>query len=307
MAYKFGRNYELTIWGPDYYATVSNDGITTPYLATPPSLTIKLPFTVEFDITRTIIGTSPNSASIQIYNLNRINRDQIEFNVWQQQIFQKILFKAGYGNSLATLLSGNITQAWSVRQGTDFVTTVECFDGGWAYNNAFSTVEIGTGSNKDVIKKLIDSLSPTIKSGVISDTVTPDSTSRGKSYNSYTAPLLNKLTNKCFFIDNEVANVLAPNECLEGDLDVIDDSIGILDTPIRQNSFVYVDLLFEPRIKPGQKITLNSNLAPQFNGDYKVGSVKHRGTISEAVCGDARTSVSLYLGGVGVGELRVIK
>jgi hypothetical protein len=33
---------------------------------------------------------------------------------------------------------------------------------------------------------------------------------------------------------------------------------------------------------------------PQLNGQYKVVSIKHQGTISDAVCGDAITTVGLF-------------
>src|ERR1017187_1050595 len=96
---KFGRNYILTV------ETQNND-----------LLIIQPPFTVEFDITRNTL-TSANVCSIRIYNLSQNNRNKIRFNIMDTGDFRSVQLQAGYGTNLPIIFSGNITQAWSVREG----------------------------------------------------------------------------------------------------------------------------------------------------------------------------------------------
>jgi hypothetical protein len=87
---------------------------------------------------------------------------------------------------------------------------------------------------------------------------------------------------------------LRDNEVVLGSIAEISSASGLLGTPVLQETFLTFDILFEPRLFVGQKVRLNSITAANFNGEYKVVSVKHSGTISEAIGDDARTSVALW-------------
>jgi len=103
----------------------------------------------------------------------------------------------------------------------------------------------------------------------------------------------------------------------------INSDTGLLGTPRVQNTYVYVDVLFEPNIVVGQQITLvstestsskhsisggpnssstqaNTNLFnSNINGQYRVTSVSHKGIISEAINGQCVTTVGMlkFIGG----------
>jgi hypothetical protein len=55
-------------------------------------------------------------------------------------------------------------------------------------------------------------------------------------------------------------------------------------------------MIFEPRFLIGQALALESFTEKNFNGVYKVIGVKHKGVISDSVCGNAITSVTLWHG-----------
>lgn len=261
------------------------------------TLTIALPFTMEFDITRNTLS-SANVASIRIYNLSANHRNQIRFNVMDTGIFQPITLQAGYGANLSTIFSGNITQAWSAREGQNFVTTIESFDGGYAFNNGQINQSFPSGTtNKTVITTVAQSL-PNLTVGSIGSF--PGKLARGNAVSGASAQVLNDLTGGAFFVDASKVNCLGDNECVPGGLALIDDSTGLLDTPIRELTKLTFNMIFEPRLLAGQLVNLQSaegaaNLA-NFNGIYKVTGIKHRGMISGAVCGDALTSVELFYG-----------
>lgn len=284
---KLGRTYTLLI-GTQYGET----------------LTIAPPFTVEFDITRNVL-TSANVCSIRIYNLSEDNRNKIRFNFYNSGEFRPIKFAAGYGsNVLPTVFTGNITQAWSVREGVNFITTIECFDGGFAFSNATTNTQFPKGTpQSDIIQNMVQTLNLySVSTGAIGSY--PGITSRGSSYSGSTTDILRELTNGGFFIDNGKANCLRNSECVSGGTPVINASSGLLNTPVLEQTILTFDMIFEPGVVVGQKILLDSVTEKNYNGYYKVIAFKHRGMISEAVCGDAITSLQMFY---GPSELSVVQ
>lgn len=294
---KFNRNYVLQVG-------LNGGG----------SITIEPPFTVEFDITRSTLS-SANVCSLRIFNLSKNHRNQIRFNTIDTFDFRPVLFRAGYGNNLATVFSGNITQAWSVREETNFITTIESFDAGNAFNTGFTNTTFPAGTPySTVISELASSL-PNTQLGAIGQQYT-NPLPRGSAFSGTTIDLLKELTGGGVFVDNGQVNCLADNECLPPNgIAVIDDSEGLLGTPVLEQTILTLDMIFEPHLAVGQYILLNSSTGGQqltiangtvyglqpnsgtsynYNGAYKVVGVKHRGMISSAVCGDAVTSVRMF-------------
>lgn len=209
--------------------------------------------------------------------------------------YRPVTFQAGYGGNISTIFTGSITSAWSVREGTNFITTIECFDGGYAFNNSQTNTTFPSGSSQEnVIENLAGSL-PNVQVGSIG--TYPGSLSRDNALSGNTTDLLRDLTGNGFFIDNGFVNCLGDNECLPASgVSVIDDSAGLLGTPVREQTILSFDMIFEPRLVVGQQVQLLSSTGANFNGFYKVISVKHRGMISAAVSGDAITSVGMFYG-----------
>lgn len=275
---KYNRNYELYV--------LKNDNET---------LKITLPFTIEFEIHRNSFS-SANVCQFRIYNLAPNNRNQIVKDPFDSLTNRLVQFKAGYGKNLSLGFSGMITEAWSVREGTNFITQIECYDGGFGYSNAITNSEFpGETHNSAIVDSLIDNLG---KYGITRGTVSKveGTIGRGNSFIGNTTELLREKTNGSFFIDNCKANVLASNECLASDIILINEKTGLLGTPRKENQVINLDMLFEPGLRIGQLVKVESSGATRFNGIHKVISLKHRGTISEAVCGDAVTSVGLLSG-----------
>ena len=254
-------------------------------------ITITPPFTIEFDITRNVLSSS-NICSIRIYNLSKTRQGEIRKDITNYTQFRKVELFAGYGQNMPKIFSGNITQAWSVREGNNMISQIECFDGGFAYNNAKSdsVVPIANTKKVDVYKALIQTL-PNVTVGKIGSYT--GSIGRGQAFPGSTiSNLQNELGNN-FFIDNGVANILNVNECLEGKIKTINSSVGLLGTPIREQYYINFDMIFEPNVICGQKISLESSTQANFNGDYKIIAIKHRGMISDSVSGEAITSLKL--------------
>lgn len=273
---KFGRNYTLSV------QTINGE-----------TLTVNLPFTVEFDITRNTL-TSANVAQFRIYNLSSNNRAKVRKNINDFGDLRSIQMLGGYGNNLSLMFAGNITQAWSVREGNNFITQIECFDGGFAFSNAVSNVTFPEGTPQStVIESLVSDLdSSGVKPGTIG--VFPGTLSRGNAYSGNTCDLLEQITNGRFYIDNGKAFALADTECIITPVTTINAASGLLNTPVREQTIIRFEMLFEPKLIIGQQVTLDSITADSnINGNYKIVALKHRGMISDAVCGDAITTVEL--------------
>lgn len=294
--YKLGRNYFLNI-----------------ELADESILTVYLPFTIEFTIIRKNLG-SVNTCEIRIYNLSQKNRNLIRYDMSDLSTVRKIQLYAGYGTNLPLIFDGNMSQAWSFREGVDFITTIQCFDGGDGFINGLipGTATFSAGTPIQTIYKTLMSYMPNTTFGAIgpsfiykNGTTNLLVNSRSTSYSGNVGDVLRGITGGAFFVDNGKTYILADNESINGPVAIVNYQTGLLNTPLRENSIVTVDMVFEPGIILGQYIELDTstfaelnsnsyNNSDNVNGYYKVTSLTHRATISESICGDAISKIEFF-------------
>lgn len=287
-AYKLDRNYSLTINSPN--------------LESP--LIVSLPFTIEFDITRNTL-TSANVCQIRLYNLSQTNRNALRRNATGYSFpFEPIVLRAGYGDQLPIIFSGNVSQAWSVREGVNFVTQLECYDGGFAFTNGQTNLTVPAGTPRTVVIGNMIKTLPNVQLGAVGSY--PGTTSKTNTYTGNTTQILDELTGGGFYIDNGTGNALGNSEYALGadGVILIDASAGLLNTPVLEQTILRFDMIFEPQLVAGAGVMLDSStldaslikdgLNNNSNGLYKITSVKHRGMISETVCGDAVTTGEFF-------------
>jgi hypothetical protein len=274
---KFNRNYQLSV--------ETQEGNT---------LTIELPFTIEFDITRNTLS-SANVCQVRLYNLSERNRNQIFFNAFNQSQFRAILLKAGYGTNLSTVFTGNISQAWSVREGVNFITQIECYDGGYAFVNGNVDISFPAGTPiKTVVTTLMGFL-PNVSIGAVGNFT--GVLNRANTYSGNAAQLLFEITGGAFFIDQGKAYALQSDEYVPAignaaqsqPTILISDQTGLLNTPVLEQTIVRFEMLFEPSLNVGRLVFLQSTTNPNLNGFYKITAVKHRGMISSSMAGSLIT------------------
>lgn len=282
MAVKFGRNYLLSIISPSQ------------------TIEIRPPFTLELDVIRGDFGGSGH-ATFRIYNLSKLKRDELRRDSYAaigSNFLNQIRIKldAGYGDSLSTIFTGQIQQAFSVREGVDFITQITAFDGLSAFSNARANVSARSGTDqRAVISQLITTLKEFgVDEGSIGDF--SGVLSRANCYSGSTISLLHELTGGSFFIDNGKANVLLDNECIESARFVVTPASGLLNTPVRESRFVTFDILFEPKLAVGTQVFIESFTDNSFNSEYIVKNLTHKGVISDAVSGGLITSVGAIAG-----------
>lgn len=277
------------------------------------AIVIEPPITIAFSIQRHNLA-SANTMSLQVYNLGVETRNRIFQDRYNPKQYKKIILQGGYSGMngfLATMFVGNIFEAYSERSGSDIITNITSRDGGFDIANSLANFTLSAGtSNRDVVTTLIDQFLK-ISAGAIGEI--PGQKKRGVVCLGNTIELIKRETGNKFFIDLEKINVLKDNEVIIGDVPLINSDTGLLGTPQRQDSYLTIDMVFEPRITIGQVIEVQSDIQKQFNGQFKVIGASHAGIISESVGGECRTTLNLLIGtqlfgsdNIGVGNFNII-
>jgi hypothetical protein len=262
-------------------------------LASGDTLTLQLPFTIELDITRNTL-TSANVCQIRIFNLSEKNRNLIRFNASDYGTFRAIELFAGYNDDPPKIFDGNISQAWSFREGVNFITQIECYDGGFAFVNGTTETEFAAGTtDRSKVLSIMENL-PGVTPGVVGSY--PNASGRRNAYNGNTAQILSEITGGGFFIDNGKANALGTSEYVQATngITLVSSATGLLATPVLEQTIVRFDMIFEPGLNAGHRAVLQSDTEKNFNGTYKITGVKHRGMISESVCGSLITTGEFF-------------
>lgn len=289
MAEKFGRNYTLTIQRP------------VPFLP----LVIQRPFTIDFDVTRRNWG-SPSIGKITIYNLAADSRNSILKTMYNYSDQRNVTLDAGYGTSLRTILSGNIYTCNVQRVGVNYMSMIESYDGGAAYQNSFVNLNFSAGTRFSVIvQALASSLSAygvTVK--FIDNFDYLGTTNRAYICSGNAIDRIKDIVGDggAVYIDNMQITVKQVNTSLPMQsltLPIISSDSGLIGTPVLESTLITFQMIFEPSLFVGQEIYLQSGQGvPQaYSGVKQITTLNHRGTISDAVCGEAITTVTVYAPG----------
>ena len=279
---KFQRNYKLV-----YTIPPTKEGEQAE------SVTVKYPLTCEFHIERNTFA-SANRATFRIYNLGLGTRNKIFQDVYNINRYCFVDFYAGYGDNMPLLFTGKVLSCYHEKETPDIVTTIEALDNDIIQSYSSHTFEAGT-SKQDVLNTLAGDF-PNVKLGA---TGTLEGTLQNRLVTEgLTFDCINNLTGGHSFIDLNKLNTLQNNEVL-GDVSIykLTSASGLMGSPRRQDAQLEVTSIFAPEITVGQLLEIESVTAPdQFNGQYKVIGITHQGVISGAVCGEATTTVNLFVG-----------
>lgn len=298
---KWGRKYKLTI------EVNEENGKTT-------TLEITNPLTIEFFIDKNV-NSQCNSMDLKIYNLAESSRKllvQDKFNMtdWGSgKRYRKVVLQAGYGKNIPIIFAGNLVEGFSFRQGTEVITQLHCFDGLYGMGNSFANFVLNQGvSKQDSLSRLISTFNK-IEKGII--TKIDGELKRGTMFSDNTYVLIKEnygqhltsnngtlyTTNYDIFVENEKINIIGKNEYIDkGYVMEISSDSGLLNVPMRRETLLECDMIFEPNLMCGQILELKSSFNKYFNGTYKLYGFTHSGIISDSVDGEAKTTLQLYIG-----------
>ena len=270
---------------------------------------VQPPLTIEFDIVRNTFA-SANTGRFRIYNLSESKRRNIyhvRYDI-DEKHYQKVQMFAGYktNKQLPMIFLGNVFTASTKRAGVDWITDIEAFDGGVGMLTGQISLSKPAGWSATEVLRTLAGAMPYTRFGAVGD-ITAKNT-RGISMVGNAWDIFKRIIGDgVAFIDLQNVYGLKENEYLvkPGQIELILGSNNILGTPRRIGAIVEVDIIFEPSVFVGQAVAINS-LETVYNGIYQLRGIRHRGTISDAVCGDAVTTLSLWIGTEllkGVGSL----
>lgn len=265
---------------------------------------IKNPITIDFNVERSIYA-GVNSMDIDIYNLAPKTRNLLFQDTYDPKAYKKIVLEAGYESmGLSVIFIGNIFNAYSYRRGVNIITHIHAMDGGLDTSETTTSTTLNSGSPlSEIINNLMGSFSH-LKNGT--QNIDNYTFKRPVVLDGNTFKLLKKYTNNNVFVDLEEVNIMKPTDVITGFVPLINDQSGLLGTPQRRNTSLSIDMMFEPRIVIGQIIEVQSSIAPQFDGQYKVIGLNHRGMISDSQAGNCTTNLELFVGAQLFGKFNVI-
>lgn len=259
---------------------------------------IGYPITCEFNITRNNLA-SANTATFTLYNLNEATRSSLVKDAWNIDDQRAVEFYAGYAEPndlIPRCFKGTIKRAYSVRQGSDFKTVIEAFDGLISKDVPTLSFTFPKGTYKPVaIESILSEINKNSKGSTTFGQKVIGTFKRAYAMMGDPMTILQQLSEGKFYIDNGDAYILDDTEIIKGDIVELSAANGLLGTPKKMENVVECDMIFEPRIKPSQIIELKSTTAKYFKGFYKVTGIVHRGVISGNVSGDAITSLTMQL------------
>ena len=275
---KFQCHYKLTLQYEDDKGNVYHSIVTDP-------------ITISFNIQKATFSNY-NVGTVTVYNLDAVTRqgiyqDRLLLNPEKRKF---LTLEAGYGDNLTLVLFGTIQQCYSERKGVDFITQIEVIDPDIL--NQYTSVTFAAGTTFEEAYKFLVSALPTLEQGECGDLNGTFKTPTTFDGNTFWA--INELTGGHTFIDNKVINTLNDNEVLKGyKALLISAETGLLDTPKRYDAILEVRMLFEPTIRIGQLVELQSATWNGFDGQYKVLGYTHNCVISGAVGGTRITTIQL--------------
>jgi len=256
MSFRFNRDYRL------YIRFSATDVVE-----------IKPPLRIQFEGKKTIIS-DVNELKLKVYNLNRDKRNKLIKDKAQQggnDSYLQLILQVGY-DDLVDVFIGNIYEAGSTKVGPDYITTLVCKDGGFDFRNSFTSKTIAPGI--PVVEELLKDMHNTNKRKI----TTLGTRVRPKVLVGSTANLIqeNLKDNETFFIDNEQLNVIKEDELLSDYTVEVSSDTGLLNAPLKQETFIIAETLMNPVIKCGGQVKLISDIIT-LNDLYRVDTIEYAG------------------------------
>lgn len=257
---------------------------------------LKPPLTLHFDISRSTL-TSANFARLSVINLAPDTRAAIFHDRMRitANDYQKMALYAGYETTEKNLVFlGNVFEATSQKNGTDWRTDMNGFDGGVGLLSGHIALTTPAGWTMEQVLKKLTGAMDFVSFGAVGNMVVKNS--RAVSMSGAPWEIFQRLVGDGLaFCDNGNVYALMENEYLvkPGMEEYVYGPDNIIGSPRRGDATVEVDVVFEPGVFIGMPISLRS-LEPVYNGRYQLRAIRHRGTISGAVGENAITTLTLF-------------
>lgn len=237
------------------------------------AVTIRPPFRIAFSADKSDDSTL-NKLTLKIYNLSESKRRQLVRDEDEGDYFPLDL-KVGYLGKLETIFRGSINTSSSVREGAEFVTNIECLDGGNDFLKGFVSATVT--SKGAAIDAVLGTMPNTAKGkiGAMNELIRP------KVLVGNSIAVVQEMLDpdQKWFIDDERLSVLNPGEVVSSFAPVISAETGLLNTPEAEKKNITLATMLNPSVKVAGLFRLISKTAPHLNGIYKVSTITYSGDL----------------------------
>ena len=252
------------------------------------------PLRVDFKVEKTI-QSSPNKATVEIYNVKNETRSAMQENG------AVCIIEAGYVENFGQIFKGQLEYSNTVNNGTDWITSFQSSDGAVARRTSRINETFAPGSQiKAVLKSVAQSLrvemgnaSEAFDGGDFRKGITEFT--KGVTLSGKSADILDKLTKTTgleWSIQDGQLQVLKSGKTVERETEIVSVGSGMIGSPeLGEKNQLKVTSLMRATFYPGQKIKISSK---QFDGYFKIHSLTHRGStwgndwITEMECKEAK-------------------
>lgn len=242
---------------------------------------------VAFEITKSI-DAKPNPGKIDVWNLSRQNMNRIlsgEFNL--------VKLWVGY-DTLRVVYAGDIIKKPVVRDGLDFITSLECGDGHVDYQNSLMLTTLAAGSSEqDALDAAGKSMKNTRRGAI--DLPNKRTLPRARVLSGNARDVLNRLAannNADWSVQDGELIMVPADKVLPDEAVLLSQETGMIGSPEATDNGLELSCLCNPALKIGGLVRVQSILE-YFNGDYKIVHLQHKG---DAIGGDWLTHLTVVGG-----------
>lgn len=211
---------------------------------------------VKFDVVKTVDFT-PNTATIQIYNLSPNSQARISNEFDEVQLF------AGYQGTVPQIFRGNIVRAQHYRDGNDHITTIEAADGDHDFRTAVMNETLAAGTTSS---QLIDRAVASFK-GVGETTkgfidIPSTALFRGKVMSGNTRDVLHNVAKEHgsnWSIQDGQLIFVKTNGKLPNEAVVLRSDTGLISTPEVDDKGIALTCLLNPTLRINGAVKLDNN------------------------------------------------
>lgn len=217
--------------------------------------------------------SDPNTANIEIYNLNKDTRSLLEAKG------TRISLDAGYIYTSATIFRGNITKVVHKSEPPDIITKIEARDGDNRYRNARFDKGYPPGVK---LEQLINDLANELDLPVSSIIDLPATQyANGLTLTGQVRDHLDYLTTKNdleWSIQDETLQIIPKKQTTLDEIIFLTSYSGLVGSPSKTKKGVEFKSLLQPRLRPGRRVRLESKF---IEGIFKIRKVNHEGDSHE--------------------------
>ncbi len=223
---------------------------------------------VIFQVVRSRVK-DPNTADISIYNLKKSNRVAL-----QEKEIDTVL-RAGYVDNISQIFGGQLQRGSSVRNGSDWITSVQSGDSTKAFKSSRISKSFGGPvSVQDVLETVakelgvgLGNLKDKISEGGIRASLSEFS--NGFVASGKTEKVLQRITKAMgytFSIQDGQLQLLSPGETINPDEAILlSSSTGLIGSPEPgEKGIVKARSLMQPETLPGRKVKIESEEIDAF-------------------------------------------